>query len=124
WIEKGEWTTSSTEKLNSEMWIWPNSNDLKTWLIGKALFSDWHAVGTDIGYCRFIFYNGLTGLVTFSLFFIYNAWVCLLKFPAYKIFFLLLLTLGFIIWFKVSTDLFIIYALFYCLDKERGEVAA
>lgn len=36
WIEKGEWATSSTEKLNREMWIWPD--DRRTWLIGSGLF--------------------------------------------------------------------------------------
>ena len=35
WVEKGEWSTSSTEKLNREMWIWPN--DQRTWLIGSGL---------------------------------------------------------------------------------------
>lgn len=65
---KGVWYTDSTERLNQAMWIWPADNDTKTWLIGKAVFSDWGAVGTDIGYCRFVFYCGLTGLCTFILF--------------------------------------------------------
>jgi hypothetical protein len=118
WIEKGEWTTSSTERLNSVMWVWPAADDYKTWIIGKALFSNWFDVKTDIGYCRFVFYNGLLGLITFALFFVYSAWVCALKFPVYKFFFLMLLVLGFVIWLKVSTDLFIMYALFYCMGKE------
>ncbi|CAM3921239.1 hypothetical protein I6H88_11200 [Elizabethkingia bruuniana] len=119
WVEEGEWKTDSTDKLNTEMWIWPNQNDLKTWIIGRAVFADWHIIGTDIGYCRFIFYNGLLGLITFSLFFVYNAWACTRKFPAYTFFFIMLLGLSFIIWLKVATDLFIIYALFYCLDNEE-----
>jgi len=122
WVEKGEWTTSSTERLNTVMWIWPDAHDCRTWLIGNATFDNWYAVGTDIGYCRFIFYSGLLGLITFSLFFIYNAWMGIKKFPYYKLFFVLLLALGFIIWLKVATDLFLIYALFYCLDKEEGRV--
>lgn len=120
WLENGEWTTASTERLNEVMWIWPAANDYKTWIIGKALFSDWHAVGTDIGYCRFVFYSGLLGLITFSIFFVYNAWLGAQQFPAYRVFFLMLLALGFIIWLKVSTDLFLIYALFLCMDKEEA----
>lgn len=122
WVEKGEWTTSSTERLNSVMWIWPDINDYKTWLIGKATFNNWHVVGTDIGYCRFIFYNGLLGLVTFSVFFVYNAWMGIKKFTSYRLFFALLLALSFIIWLKVATDIFLIYALLYCLDREERNV--
>src|SRR5690606_18784057 len=116
WVEEGEWRTDSTDRLNSVMWIWPN--DLKTWIIGKADFS-WAGTLTDIGYCRFIFYNGLLGLVTFSLFFLYNAWICSIKFPSNKLFFVVILILGFIIWLKIPTDMFIIYSLFYCLDREE-----
>lgn len=123
WAEKGEWKTSSTDRLNSVMWIWPDANDYKTWLIGQATFDDWHAVGTDIGYCRFIFYNGLLGLTTFSLFFVYNAWACSKILPGYELFFVMLLALGFVIWLKVATDLFLIYALFYCLDGRERSVA-
>lgn len=115
WVEKGKWYTSSTDRLNSVMWIWPESTDIKTWLIGKATFDDWSAVGTDIGYCRFVFYNGLFGLVTFSLFFVYNAWACHRLMRGYALFFCFLLSLSFLIWLKVATDLFIIYALFYNL---------
>ncbi|MBL1407272.1 hypothetical protein [Sphingobacterium faecale] len=120
WSEKGEWKTASTDRLNSVMWIWPEPNDYKTWLIGKATFDNWHAVGTDIGYCRFVFYNGLLGLVTFSLFFVYNAWACSTLLPGYTLFFVLLLVLSFVIWLKVATDLFLIYALFYCLNTREG----
>lgn len=122
WVEKGEWRTDSTDRLNTVMWIWPDPADWRTWLIGKATFDDWHAVGTDIGYCRFIFYNGLIGLSIFSLFFVYNAWVCRNNLAAYRYLYLFLLALTFIVWFKVSTDIFLIYALFYSLDK-REEVA-
>lgn len=116
WVEEGKWYTGSTDRLNSVMWIWPESSDVKTWLIGKATFDNWHAVGTDIGYCRFVFYSGLLGLITFSVFFIYNAWACNKMVPGYPLFFCFLLALTFIIWLKVATDLFIIYALFYSLS--------
>src|SRR5690606_26414264 len=97
------------------MWIWPHKDDIQTWIIGKGLFSNWEDVGTDIGYCRFVFYNGLIGLSIFSIFFIANACFCSVYFPKYRMLFILLLILGFVIWIKVSTDLFIIYALFYCI---------
>lgn len=125
WVEKGKWSTSSTDRLNSVMWIWPDASDMRTWLIGRATFDNWHAVGTDIGYCRFIFYSGLLGLITFSLFFVYNAWACNRLMFGYTLFFCFLLSLSFIIWLKVATDLFIVYALFYNLaltPYQKGEV--
>jgi len=114
WIEQGEWRTDSTDKLNRIMWLWPE--DLKTWLIGKGNFS---YKGTDIGYCRLIFYSGIAGLALFSVFFVYNAVSCAYRFPSYKTFFAGLLLLGFIVWLKVATDLFVIYALLYCIDEEK-----
>lgn len=119
WMEKGEWRTDSTDKLNSEMWIWPS--DLKTWLIGKADFS-FGGTGTDIGYCRFIFYSGLIGLFLFSIYFISNAIACARKFPAYTYFFVFLLILGFVVWLKIPTDLFMMYALFYCMGTEERSI--
>jgi len=115
WAEKGEWTTSSTERLNSVMWIWPDPNDIKTWLIGQATFKNWYAVGTDIGYCRFIFYCGAIGFSIFIIFFIYNAWVLKNKLPQYNNLYLFLLAISFVVWIKVATDIFLIYALMYCL---------
>jgi hypothetical protein len=114
WMETGEWFTGSTDKLNREMWVWPT--DTSTWLIGTGLFDNF-VFSTDIGYCRFILYCGISGILIFSLFFIYNAFVFVRRFPAYKSLFLLLLLLGFVVWFKVSTDIFFIYALFYSMDK-------
>jgi len=120
WVEKGEWRTDSTDKLNRNMWIWPS--DTKTWLIGTGLFEDW-IFGTDIGYCRFILYCGLPGFTVFALFFVYHSVVFSGIYPAYRDIFLVLLALSFIIWIKVSTDLFLIYALFYCMHmfKDEGE---
>lgn len=116
WVEKGEWTTSSTEKLNT-MWVYPDN--LKTWMIGDGLFADPFGNGyykyTDIGYLRFIFYCGITGLLLFSFFFIYVARIVTELFPTYHMAFFLLLLLGFLVWVKVSTDLFQFYALFLAL---------
>ena len=114
WVEKGEWKTSSTDLLLNA-WKWPT--DLQGWVIGYGLFADW-VFDTDIGYCRFVLYSGLLGLVSFSIFFFYNAWACIQKFPSYNLAFLFLLALTFIIWFKVSTDLYLIYGLLFCIDGE------
>jgi hypothetical protein len=115
WVETGEWTTSSTDKLNREMWIWPT--DMKSWIIGKGLYTNW-AFSTDVGYCRFILYCGISGFSIFALFFVYNACVFAGKYPVYRDMFIAFLFLSFIIWIKVSTDIFQIYALFYCINNK------
>lgn len=117
WVEKGEWTTDSTDKLNTEMWIWPDATDYRTWIIGKGLFSVWSDVGTDIGYCRFIFYCGLQGLLVFCLFFIYLTFALGKKFVKYKDLFFLFLIIVFVNWIKVSTDIFLIYAVFLSMGS-------
>lgn len=117
WVEIGEWRTDSTDKLNNEMWIWPDANDIKTWLIGQATFDDWFIVGTDIGYCRFVFYCGSIGLLTFTIFFAYLSYALWIKFPYFRNFFLMLFILTLINWVKVSTDLFVVYALFLSMGS-------
>lgn len=37
--------------------------------------------------------------------------------PTYTIMFLVFIVMTFVIWIKVATDIFFIYALFYCLDE-------
>lgn len=118
WVEIGEWRTDSTDKLNSTMWVWPT--DLKTWIIGTGRFDDW-AFGTDIGYCRFILYCGLVGFSAFALFFVYNYAVFAARYKKYSDMFFFFLVLTFLIWVKVSTDIFLIYALLYCMDMLRKE---
>ena len=115
WVETGKWSTDSTAKLNSVMWVWPQ--DFKSWMIGTGLFGG-YIYSTDIGYCRFILYCGLIGFGTFILFFIYNTWMFICKYPSCRLLALGILALSFVIWVKVATDLFLIYALFYCLDDE------
>lgn len=117
WAETGKWSTSSTDKLNSVMWIWPQ--DMKTWIIGSGLFGGW-VFSTDIGYCRFILYCGLIGFSIFSFFFIYNAYLVSLKFKNSWLLALLLLALTFIIWIKVATDIFMIYALLFCVEANSS----
>lgn len=120
WMETGEWKTSSTDKLNTQMWKWPQ--DSQTWLIGTGTFGLF-TFGTDIGYCRFILYCGLIGFGSFALFFIYNAAVFAMRVKKYRWLFLLLMALSFIIWMKVATDIFLIYALFYCLKENEWDKA-
>ncbi len=123
WIEHGEWRTGSTDKLNREMWIWPE--DQKTWLIGSGKFG-LYEFSTDIGYCRFILYCGLIGFSVFALLFVFNALYFMNRYQKYWMMFLIFLVLTFIFWVKVATDIFFIYALFYCLDtfsdEEENEV--
>lgn len=113
WIEQGEWRTDSTDKLDAVMWVWPK--DTRSWIIGNGLFGGW-VYSTDIGYCRFILYCGLVGFSIFSLFFVYNAYATSRKFKGTNLMCLMLLAMTFVVWLKVSTDLFMIYALFYCAD--------
>lgn len=118
WVEKGEWRTDSTDKLNREMWIWPS--DLQTWIIGSGYFEG-YVYSTDIGYCRFILYSGIIGFSAFVLLFIYNARYFASQNPKYGMLFFIFLILTFAIWFKVATDIFPIYALFFCLDSFDSE---
>ena len=108
WVEQGTFRTDSTDKLNGHMWIWPQ--DSRTWAIGSGLFGDF-VFRTDIGYCRFILYCGLIGITLFSLFFIYNGIAVIRLFPKTVYLSLLLIALTFIVWMKVATDIFFIYAL-------------
>lgn len=112
-VETGDFRTDSTDKLNGTMWIWPD--DPVTWMIGSGLFGNW-AFGTDVGYCRFILYCGLIGFGIFAIFFIHNGLAVTRKFKGTWMLGLMLIALTFIIWIKVSTDIFLIYALLICAD--------
>lgn len=131
WWELGEWTTTSTERWET-MIIWPDNT--KTWLIGDGYFdgptgSDPYYVGplntgfykwTDVGYLRFIFYFGLLGLSLFAIYFCKVAATCASRFRVHRALFLLVLFFNFVVWFKVSTDIFIFFALFLCVTKEEN----
>lgn len=122
-LESGKWEVQSN-KILENMIIWPES--LKTWIIGDGYFdnpyySDPYYVGpvtggfymnTDIGYLRFIFYFGILGAITFSIFMWKSAKVCIKQFPKWRAMFWMLLILNYIVWFKVSTDIFSIFAIF------------
>ena len=117
-----------------DMYVFPDN--LKTWMIGDGYFNGPEDVdpyyigekwdvgyykGTDVGYLRFIFYFGVTGLIAFSSFIYKTAVVCMRRFKDYRNLFLMVLFLNFIIWFKVSTDLFLVFALFLCLLEENKD---
>ena len=47
--------------------------------------------------------------------------VCVRRFKSMQYMFLVLLVLNFIIWLKVSTDIFLVFALFLCISKEEND---
>ena len=130
-IEKGEWHTTSNEALTN-MIVFPDN--IKTWIIGDGYFDnpfetdpyftgDHYAgfyKGTDIGYLRFIFYCGLTGLIVLIAYFFKVTQICIRRYINYKTMFLLLLAINMIVWLKVSTDIFLVFALFLSIPKESN----
>lgn len=122
--ENGHWETSSTEKLTQTMVVFPDT--IHTWIIGDGYFLSPHFdknylgtstdlgfyMGTDVGYLRFIFYFGIIGLIPMMGVIIYSAIICMRHFPQEKLLFFLALLVGLIVWFKVSTDIFLFFALF------------
>ena len=118
WIETGTWTTSSTEKLNNEMWIWPTT--IENWIFGYGRFGS-YVFATDIGYCRLILYAGIIGFIPISLLFIFSGLNFSQIYYRYRYMFLIFIAMTFIFWIKVATDIFYLYALFYnFIDKEEA----
>ncbi|MCQ2065781.1 MAG: hypothetical protein MJY66_08000 [Bacteroidaceae bacterium] len=117
-FETGEFRTGSTDKLNAVMWIWPT--DFRSWVIGTGLFGGW-VYSTDIGYCRFTLYCGLVGLAIFSAFFIYNGLVVNRKFKNFILVSLFIISMTFVIWIKVATDLFFLNAILFCIDGDYDD---
>lgn len=134
--ETGKWQTSSNDILLNYMIVFPDN--WVTWLIGDgyaanpadktlSFFDPYYTgpvyhgyyTGTDIGYLRYIFYFGLIGTFVFSLFMWRSAWACIHRFKDYKMMFLMILLVNYIGWFKVSTDIFLVFAIFLVLSKEN-----
>lgn len=111
WVETGEFRTNSTDILMGRMWIWPQ--DLHTWVFGQGTFGIYEN-NTDIGYCNFTLYCGLVGMVIFSIFFLYCHFAMVSKYHEFGIVACLLTALTFIVWIKVTTDIFFIDALLFC----------
>lgn len=130
YFESGEWETDSTAKLET-MVVWPE--ELRTWIIGDGYFlnsrydpnylgdatDQGFYMGTDVGYLRFIFYFGVAGLIWIVAFIVYSAVICCRYFPQYTWLFLLALLVGLVVWAKVSTDIFLYFALFLCAAALR-----
>lgn len=130
-VEKGHWETHSNNMLKN-MVIFPDN--MKTWIIGDGYFSnpldsDYHYIGkgigdyymyTDIGYLRFLFYFGAIGTVAFCIYMLKAATICMSRFEGYKMMFFFILLVNYIIWCKVATDIFLVFALFLCVMKEEN----
>lgn len=131
-VETGEWSISSNEALKT-MVVFPETT--KTWIIGDGYFNNpiksdpyflgeatgGYYMGTDVGYLRFIFYFGLIGLSTFVLFFIKCAQYCAEGFHVSKWIFFSMLIANMVIWLKVSTDIFLVFAVFLCAANMQDE---
>lgn len=129
-FEKGSFESASTNTLET-MYVWPDN--LKTWVIGDGYFSNpyWsdqyytysgqnlqgYYKGTDVGYCRFIFYFGIVGITSFAVFLIDACRVCAKELNEHKLLMVCVLLVGFVVWFKVATDLFLVFALFLCVSN-------
>ena len=125
-VEKGDFNYTSNDRLR-EMYVWPDN--AKTWIIGDGYFenpleTDVHYTGettegyymsTDVGYVRFIFYFGVLGLLLFSFLMVRVALACSRQYEDMIWMFAMLLALNFIVWLKVSSDLFLVFAPFLCL---------
>lgn len=135
--ETGEWQTNSNDILK-DMIVFPDN--LKTWLIGDAYAAnpsdsqgEWfdpYYIGpsfhgfymqTDIGYCRYIFYFGVIGLLLYMGYFLKIYQILAERFPQWKMIFFSILLINFIGWTKVSSDLFVVFAPFLCISKEDDE---
>ncbi|MCM1138961.1 MAG: hypothetical protein NC453_10375 [Muribaculum sp.] len=131
-VEKGEWQTRSNDILQN-MVVWPDN--FKTWIIGDGYIENpldnrldsfdpyyvgptysGYYMGTDIGYCRFIFYFGLVGLALFCCYFYKVTNILAGRFPYFKWMFYMILAMNFIGWCKVSSDLFMVFAPFLCIS--------
>lgn len=128
--EEGEWDVRSNRQLFS-MVVWPDN--LKTWIIGDGYFSqpqnDYYYVGpiydyymgTDVGYCRFIFYFGLLGLIAFASVFIASAIICSRRHPKYTLLFWMIVLMNFVGWVKAATDIFLVFAIMLCVLHTENE---
>lgn len=138
-VETGKWQTGSNDILK-DMVVFPDN--LKTWLIGDAYAAnpsdqrgDWFDLyytgpsfhgfymQTDIGYCRYIFYFGIIGLLLFIGYFFKIYQILEDRFPQWRMIFLAILLVNFIGWTKVSSDLFVVFAPFLCITRKDEENA-
>lgn len=134
-VDTGEWRINSTNVLNSMM-VFPSS--IKTWIIGDGYFNNpnfldvnyigdstlfGYYMGTDIGYLRFIFYFGIVGLISIISFVVCSAITCAREFTQDKMLFMMALVAGTIFWLKVSTDIFLFFALFISVATLKAKTS-
>ncbi|MBQ3186934.1 MAG: hypothetical protein IJB62_05185 [Alistipes sp.] len=130
--ETGQWEVQSNNQLLHHWDAIPQ--EFRTWMIGDGYFqahkTDPYYLGpvwgdfyhsTDVGYWRFIYYFGLIGLLAFSAFLCYVTYACSKNHPTFKLLCWLILITNFIIWAKVSTDLFLVFALLLVIPKEPND---
>lgn len=131
--EEGHWHTTSSDGLENH---WKFPEDLDSWIIGdgyiaSTLIDDNYIgteyegfyMGTDIGYCRFIFYFGIAGTLIMISVFVFLAIYCARNHPHQKFLFFLLLCVNLIGWCKVSSDVimvFLPYILFCSTDIDES----
>ena len=129
--ETGSWDVGSNDILKS-MYVFPEN--LKTWIIGDGYIvnpkddpyytgpiTGGYYMGTDVGYIRFIFYFGLIGLSLFVAYIYKSASLCMQRFCQWRMMFMLFLLINLVVWFKVATDIFLVFAIFLCIDKDENE---
>lgn len=133
-VEKGHWETHSNNELKG-MVKWPDNT--ATWILGDGYMLDPTAVedylvknksqgdyvyqGTDIGYCRFIFYFGIVGLAVMILYFAVAVGACAARAPSKRLAFFFLFVVTLVVWAKVTTDPFAVIAPFLLTDFETDE---
>lgn len=140
-VEEGEWKVESNHRLsymvelpdNEKTWLigdgyfnnpsLPQSESLDPFYIGPNFKGDYY-MGTDIGYLRFIYYFGLIGLATFIIYFVKTTQICCNRFPRDTIMFLSLLLVNLIGWFKVSSDIFPLFAVFLAMPRNSSRQTA
>lgn len=127
-FETGQWKTNSNNILLEHMIVFPDN--MKTWLIGDGyganpasdpyytgkMFHGFY-MGTDIGYLRFLFFFGIFGMTSMIILFICFWKICCKRFVYLSDMITLLLVLNLIIWFKATSDLLPIFAIFLCIGK-------
>lgn len=112
YVEQGEFRTTSTDLL-LKSGAWPET--LEEWIIGTGLYK---SGDTDAGYDLLITYSGLVGFGTFASMFVYLTLTFSRQYPRYTLMFFLLSVVGFIVWRKVATDIFVSWAFLLFLDKD------
>lgn len=130
-VEKGRWEVRSNYQLKG-MFIYPDNT--RAWLVGDGHMAstdiDPYYVGpvyhgyykdTDVGYSRFLFYFGIVGLVAISAVVLKAGEICMRRFQGYRLMFALVCVVNFVVWTKVSSDVFLVFCPFLCLASRLND---